>query len=169
MALAVSSGPLLAQTAEWKPSSELTEGAEATLRDFLKAKDHGDYEAAYWMFNPGLQAMLPFATFVEQAQLFAKQSGPLTERKPIRTTWYPNAGNAQPPGTYVAFDLSARYQSIDRYCGYVILYLKPDGKFNVVRQEENYMTRDVEQAALKEKGFVAVEAAWAKISQHCPR
>ena len=98
MVLAVFSAPVLAQTAEWKPSSELTEGAEATLRDFLKAKDRGDYEAAYGMFNPGLQAMLPLAAFVEQAQLFAKQSGPLIERKPIRTTWYPNAGNAQPLG-----------------------------------------------------------------------
>jgi hypothetical protein len=39
-----------------------------------------------------------------------------------------------------AVDIATRFSTVDRYCGYVILYQKPSGgDFEVMREEINYI------------------------------
>jgi uncharacterized protein DUF4019 len=134
-------------------------------RGYQSAKDARDYKRAYAFMSPSFKASLPFATFTANADRFNAAAGKVRERRVVKVTWLRSPPTPAPlPGIYAAVDFVGKFANIDRYCGYIVFYQQPSGAFLLVREEENYMTRQTEGTSSPQEA----ERMWAQLSKFCP-
>lgn len=153
----------------WLPSVELSAQAEATLHDYIAATDANRVSDAYAMLSDIQKQNVPFETFKTNIETFNARAGAVIERRIVKVTWTKDPANAPAPGVYVAIDIVSRFANIDRHCGYIALYLKPDGgAFQIQREEFALMDNATAQTIAKEQGEDGVEKMWAKLSAYCP-
>lgn len=123
----------------WRPSDEQAAAAQAAADAYFAALEQGAPAQAYAMMAEEMRGVETEAAFVErQRELRGVLSG-LIERRFHRITWYKDPAGAR-PGSYAAFDMVARFQNADRYCGYVIARQLPGGgPFRIIRMEETFL------------------------------
>jgi len=136
---------ILAAAPAYAQSNEQRVNEAAARRDaFWQALEAEDYAGAYAVMTDGFHALETAESFATNAARLRQQLGPVIERRVMRTTVYDNPPNAPAPGVYIAFDLVARFERADRYCGYVILHQAAEGApFRVTRVDQAIMENSV--------------------------
>lgn len=127
--------------ADWKPST----ADEADVRRFFDSyyakRDAGEFAAALAMFQSGVQTD-PVAS-ADGFRAFNKKLGP-GNRRVTAVTWEVNPSAADHPGVYAALDFVGNYPTSHFYCGYLGLYRRGPGSYEIVREEQNIFERSAE-------------------------
>ena len=133
-------GPDLAratQDPEWSPSPDDQRALLAATYDYFAAKDAGRYADAYALLSDRMKASAAPAEWQASAREFNDVAGRALGRRVVEISWYANPADAPEPGLYVAADYSAEFEKLEFVCGYVMWKLLPDGRFVLVREEQN--------------------------------
>jgi len=109
--------------------------------DYFAAKDSGDYREAYTFLSPTDQQQVPFESWRRLVKAFNRRAGPVTSRLITRIAWLNNPQNVA-PGLYCTVDFVGAFKNIDKLSGYLAFHLETDGKFLIVREEQNYVGRE---------------------------
>ncbi|WEK48124.1 MAG: DUF4019 domain-containing protein [Candidatus Andeanibacterium colombiense] len=147
----------------WSPSEELERNALGAAEAYFAAVEQGDDAGAYRMTEKILD--LAEDRYISDNRTFREQAGSLVARKFNQVTWTKDSPAAPLPGIFVAMDITAKYQKIDRFCGYVVLHQgDPAGPFRVTRTESNYIANSDATHGSPEK----LQAMWQQLSANCP-
>ncbi|QYF92640.1 DUF4019 domain-containing protein [Massilia sp. PAMC28688] len=125
---------------------------------YFDAKDHGRHSGAYDLMSPSMRQSISFSTWRDRAAAFNVKAGPVRQRVISNVTWYRDPPQV-PPGLYAAVDFTSKFAEIDLHCGFLAWHEQSDGKFVLVREEENYLDRKTMQSltpadlAKIERGF----------------
>lgn len=153
----------------WLPSADQRARVRQFIENFLAALDSGQYAKAYDLETPGQKELETLAAFTKRVTDFNTQAGPVKERRITKITWTKDPAHAPAAGIYAAVDLVSRFANVDRHCGYIVLYqgdaLAP---FQVMRQEDGYMTDDQARQIEKKQSRQAVDQLWAQVARNCP-
>ena len=122
---------------DWKASRADETDAVAVLNAYYAKRDRGDFAGAYAMFQPGV--LDNFASWSAQEAAANKKLGK-GNRHVTAVTWYVNPDGAPHPGVYVAIDFVGDFQSTYFYCGYLALYRRGPGSYEITREEQNMFT-----------------------------
>ncbi|MER9095246.1 DUF3887 domain-containing protein [Mesorhizobium sp. M0700] len=160
---------LPAQSQEWTPSEDAVRDATETVGRYFLSLDSQEYGRAYEMITDTAKASIPSNAFVEQSKHFHSQAGAVRERRLLKFTWLKDPENAAFPGVYAAVDIAAKFENIDRYCGYIVLYQRPSGgNFRVMRVESNFIDNSTAKSIEKTQSKLELDRAWAELSANCP-
>lgn len=131
----------VAAPADWTA----TAADEADVRTFFETyyarRDADDPRGALAMFRTGMP---------EDPEEWAKQNRDQIkrlgkgQRRIAAVTWYVNPEAADRPGIYAAIDFTGDYPSVHFYCGYIGLYRKAPGSYEIVREEQNLFEQNQE-------------------------
>ncbi|WP_395646860.1 DUF4019 domain-containing protein [Terricaulis sp.] len=157
-----------AHAQDWRPAASQEQAARASFDALWAAADRNDADAAYALLGDGFRALMDRPAFGDSLARFTALSGPLLERRVMRTTWYKDPPNSPGPGVYAAYDIVARYANMDRFCGYVIVYQRDDAApFVILRIEQNYIDNATAQQIAEGGG--SVEDMWRHLAHtSCP-
>lgn len=121
----------------WRPTSKQQQAIQRQSSDYFSAKDTGDYKKAY-----SYAAMpLTFDQWQISAQKFNAMAGEVRSRKIKKITWYKDLPQ-QPPGIFAAVDFVSQFANADIHCGYLVWQPASDGRFRLIREEQNYIDRE---------------------------
>jgi hypothetical protein len=124
-----------------------TAADEADVRDvfesYYRKRDRGDMEAALAMFASGVNSD-PLASAAAMRE-FNRQLGP-GKRRVVAVTWYVNPTTAQHAGIYAAVDFVGEYATAHFYCGFLGLYRRAPGSYEITREEQNIFHRGKDAA-----------------------
>ena len=150
---AASEKAAVASAAVKRPSTleEEQRQVEALTYQYLKAKDSGDLAKAYGFFADSMKATAPQESWSGAEKKFSALSGPVTSRRIRKVTRYDNPPSAPRPGVYIAADLVSQFENLDVHCGYLIWHGQPDGSFQVIREEANYVDKATQQRMTPEQ------------------
>lgn len=153
----------------WVPSPELEQAVLRATREFFDALEAGDPARAYQMLTPQHRAQLPLRIFFEQSSKTRDAAGPLRERRLLQLTWTKDPAQAPAPGIYAVIDIAARHANIDRECGYVVWYQRPEGgPFKLMRVENNSIDNVTAEKIIGQKGREELDRIWTRLSANCP-
>ena len=153
----------------WLPTAEQIEEVRRTTTDFLAAKETGRAADAYALLAEGDKKDQPFEVFADRIMKFNRQAGPAKETRIVKVTWTKDPAQAPAPGIYAALDITGRYENIDRYCGYIVLYQAPTGGgFGVAREEANFLDNATARTIEKQHSRADVDKAWSQLVARCP-
>ena len=180
VALLLAAFPAYAQTAPrqvnissgsapgWVPSVAQERDVAAATDAWFAALERGDYAGAYAMLAPANRLQSP-EQFAREHAASRDQAGAPRDRTILMVTWTRDPADAPFPGVYAAVDVSERHANVDRQCGYLMWYQKPEGgPFRLMRIETALMTNAVAAKIEAEKGRAEVDRAWAQTSSYCP-
>lgn len=125
----------------WKPSDAQARALVERANAYFAARDTAHFAEAYAFFSPAQQRTVPFNGWKAQREAFRAGAGAPRGRTITRVTWYNNPPHA-PPGIYAATDFSSRFSRLDVHCGFVAWHLRPDGTYEIAREEEHHASRD---------------------------
>jgi hypothetical protein len=123
----------------------------AATTAYFEARDKGDYARAYRQIGPSMTAYLTPALYEDAGRRFAAEAGAWQGRVVTRLTWTRDPPEAPRPGLYVAADFTARYVNLELMCGYLMWRKTGNGRFELVREEQNYIDRPAAQAMAPEQ------------------
>ncbi len=153
----------------WLPSEGQRRAVIKSAGEYFSWLDEGRYDNAYAMMAEVNKHVVPFEQFVRQSQTFHARSGALRQRNLLKVTWTKDPAAAPLPGIYAAIDVASRYESVDRHCGYIVLYQKNEGdNFQVMRQEANFIDNAMALKIEQEKSRAELDKLWAKLAANCP-
>ena len=135
----------------WRPSTAQVQLVERLTGDYFSAKDKRQYAQAYALFSPAQKQTLPFDQWSARTDQFNSKAGEARGRAIKRITWYkdpPQGG----PGVFAAVDFSSQFANLRLHCGFVAWHEQPDGSFQLVREEENFvdMSREMKPGELEQ-------------------
>jgi hypothetical protein len=141
--------------ANWAATAADDADVRRFFDDYYARRDAGETDAALAMFRPGVQE--DAASWAVGVRDFNKQLG-AGKRRLVAVTWYVNPEAADRPGIYAALDFVGDYPSMHFYCGYIGLYRRGAGSYEIVREEQNVFERneetpDAQQLATMRAGF----------------
>jgi hypothetical protein len=139
----------------WRPTERQQAIILELTRRYFRMKDARDYDQVRQM----LANELPYADWLAAAETFNKQSGPVRYRGFSRVTWYVNPVNAFAPGLYAAVDFHGQFDHIDTSCGFVMWYRGQDGVTRLLREEQNYISRERQQSMSADE-LAALRKKW---------
>lgn len=152
----------------WLPSVEQEQAVLRATADYFDAIEAGDPARAYQMMTPAYRARFSLAGFFEQSNRARDAAGPLRERRLLQLTWTKDPAQAPTPGVYAAIDMAARHANVDRECGYVIWYQRPEGgPFKLMRIENNAIDNITAEKIVGQKGQAELDRIWAQLSASC--
>jgi hypothetical protein len=125
----------------WKPSAGEQSEVESQTYRYYGFKDAGDYAAAYAMFADGMKEAAHFDSWTSNAKLQHGNAGRVLNRQVLKITWYKDPPSAPEPGIYAAADFSGQYENDPIYCGYLAWHRGTDGKYRIMREEENFIDK----------------------------
>jgi hypothetical protein len=128
---------------QWRPTSVQIELVQSRTRMYFAARDGGRFEEAYATFAPTQKTRVPFVAWRNSIEAFNSRAGKANSRAMRKITWYRNSPQG-PPGTYAAVDFSSDFTNLALHCGYVIWQEQPDGSFDLLREEDNLIDREIE-------------------------
>ena len=126
-----------AAPADWTANSADESDAVAVLNAYYAKRDRGDFASAFAMFQPGVLENLESWSTQEAATNKKLGKG---SRRVTGVTWYVNPDGAPHPGVYVAIDFVGNFPSTYFYCGYLALYRRGPGSYEITREEQNMFT-----------------------------
>jgi len=161
--------PTIAQTTSasdgWKPSvTDQSEVENQTYR-YYGFKDAGNYAAAYAMFDDSMKESTHFDSWASHAQSQNTKAGRVLKRQVVKITWYKDPPSAAEPGIYAAADFPGQFENDPIYCGYLGWHRGADGKYRMVREEENFIDKD----SIAKMGQTEVKALAAKFGCLMPQ
>lgn len=121
---------------DWKPTAADESDVRRILETYYAARDAGQFDAAAAMFEPGVQE----GRSIEHQHEFNRKLGP-GKRRIAAVTWYVNRPDAPRPGAYAALDFVGDYPNLHVYCGYLMLYRRGPGKYEIIREEQSIFER----------------------------
>jgi hypothetical protein len=127
--------------ADWVASAIDEADVRRFFDNYYARRDAGDTDGALAMFRPGTQENA--ASWAMSVRDSNKQLG-AGKRRLVGVTWYVNPEAADRPGIYAALDFVGDYPSMHFYCGYIGLYRKGPGSYEIVREEQNLFERNKE-------------------------
>jgi hypothetical protein len=151
----------------WIPSEELEHLALKAAQDYLQARDQENYASSYALLTPNMKRHESAPEHESSGRAFNAEAGPLLSREIVKLTWTKDPANAPAPGVYAAIDVSAKYANIDRQCGYVIAYQRPEGGPFLVMRTESTMLSNAAAAEMAANGQ-NVDELWRQVSRVCP-
>ena len=152
----------------WLPSLAQEGAVAAATEAWFAAMESGDFARAYAMLAPANQTQSP-AEFASTYGALRRQAGEFRGRTILKITWTKDPANAPAPGVYAAVDVAERHANVDRQCGYLIWYQKPEGgPFLLMRIESTRLDNAVATQVEKERGRPALDRLWAEASVNCP-
>ncbi len=131
--------------AQWRPSIEQEQLVESLTYAYFSARDQGEYRQAYALLSVSLQSTTTFERWRSQKEKFNASAGPVRARKIKKVTWYKDPPQALLPGLYAAVDFVSQFTNIDIHCGFVAWHQQQDGSFRVIREEENFIDREMQE------------------------
>jgi hypothetical protein len=137
----------------WRPTEEQQQQIQSQTYEYFAAKDTRDYKQAYAFWSTAT----PFEQWSSAAEKFDAQAGQVRNRVVKKITWYKDPPQAPAPGVYAAADFSSQFANIEIHCGFVVWYQGQDGRFRVIREEQNYIDK-VMQQKLAPNDLAAVRA-----------
>jgi Protein of unknown function (DUF4019) len=146
----------------WKPLASDQSQIETQTYRYYGAKDAGDYAAAYATFAEAMKEAAHFDSWATNAKAQNAKAGHILNRLVLKITWYKDPPSAPEPGIYAAADFSGRFENDPIYCGYLVWHRSADGKFRVIREEENFIDR----GSIAKMSLTEVNALAAKMG--CP-
>lgn len=153
----------------WLPDQELASASIRALGGYLEAIDTLRFADAYDRLTDSRKRQESLGAFTARERSFREESGPAVEWRVLHVTWARDPVQSSGPGTYAVFDLSGRFQNIDRQCGYLIFYQAPSGgDFKVLRLESNYMPRPKPGTADTPQARAEMDRVWTALSAACP-
>lgn len=117
---------------------------EELTRLYFQAKDQGRYTGAYDLMAASLKDSISFDTWKGKAAAFNAKAGAVKQRTISKITWYRNPPQVE-PGLYAAVDFSSKFTGVDLHCGFLAWHEQADGRFVLVREEENYLDKHTQQ------------------------
>ena len=126
---------------DWQPSEAHQQAVLAASYDYFAAKDAARHAQAWARLADSMKTVSPLAHWREDAAEFNTRAGPVLARRVTEISWYNNPPDAPQPGLYVAADFSAEFEKMEFVCGYLMWRLDPDGRFRLVREEQNLVER----------------------------
>lgn len=155
--------------AGWLPSEDLEAQALATWQRFNALVEAGDYDAAYAMLSDGFRSQYPLAQFRSDRATARTRNGKLIARNLVKMTWTKDGPSVPYPGTYLAIDASARFEAVDRFCGYTILHLAPGAtEFTVMRLQETLLDNKSFAGIAANNSDVQALLVWRLLARSCP-
>jgi len=127
--------------ADWAATAADDADVRRFFDNYYARRDAGDTDAALAMFRPGMPD--DAAGWAMDVRGFNKQLG-AGKRRLVAVTWYVNPEAADRPGIYAALDFVGDYPSMHFYCGYIGLYRRGPGSYEIVREEQNLFERKEE-------------------------
>jgi hypothetical protein len=128
----------------WQPTARQEQLVRSGSEAYFTAKDRQEYEAAYGHLSPVQKETISFERWRSLTENFNAAAGPVRKRVIEKITWYKDPPKAS-PGVYAAVDFSGQYANVDTYCGYVVWVEQPDGKFLLLREEQNFIDKTTQQ------------------------
>ena len=119
---------------DWTASSADVNDALRFFEKYYARRDHGDFAGAFTMFSPG--TVSDFPSWSKNTASDNKKLGAGT-RRVTGVTWDLNPSDAPHPGAYVSIDFVGDFPSTYFYCGYLALYRRGPGAYEVVHEEQN--------------------------------
>ena len=155
-------------TPGWTPSVALEREVLRTHAAYFAAIESGDFATAYAMIAP-INRQTSAEVFAQQGQERRAADGALIDRTIVKLTWTKDPPNAPFPGIYAAIDVTSRHANIDRECGYLMWYQKPEGgPFMMMRIETTRMDNATAAQIEKDHDRAEVDRVWAAASSYCP-
>ena len=142
LALAAATPPPPEETGDAVPAEPLRKTVLAASYAYLRAKDAGDYAAAYTRIDATMRDYLTPDLYRQQAATFNAGAGKVVARRITRLTWERDPVEAKQPGLYVAADFVSRFANLDLHCGYIMWRQAEDGGFRIVREEQSFVDKD---------------------------
>lgn len=153
----------------WMPSAEQRQRALKAVEVLLDALEGGRYAEAYALLSDVNKRSQTLAQFIQEQQKFRSVAGPAKFWRVLKVTWTKDPVRAPLPGAYAAVDLAAQFANVDRDCGYIVVYQKPDGgDFTVMRRENNYIDNATALAIEEKHSRADLLKVWGQLSRHCP-
>jgi len=150
----------------WVPSVELEGQALAAVAAFYAALERGDDAAVYGMMDGLLKVDLPEDQSTDENKAFRKLAGATVSRRFNQVTWTKDSPSAPQPGVYVALDITAKYEKVARFCGYIVLHQSDaSAPFLVSRVESNYIANS-DVASMSSPA--QAQSMWKRLSANCP-
>jgi hypothetical protein len=125
----------------WKPSTSDQSQIESQTYRYYGFKDAGDYAAAYAIFDAGMKESAHFDSWASNARSQNTNAGHVLNRRIVKITWYKDPPSAPEPGIYAAADFSGQFENDPIYCGYLAWHRGADGKYRIIREEENFIDK----------------------------
>ena len=123
----------------------------AATTTWFDAQDHGKPASAYKLIGPSMTAYLTPELFADAQARFASEAGRLDRRVLTRISWYRDPPDAPAPGLYIATDFTAQYANLELMCGYLMWHEATPGRFELVREEQNYIDHAAAKAMPPER------------------
>ncbi len=130
--------------AQWHPTDAQVQLIVRQTYAYFAAKDAGKFQEAYALMSPAQKNVAPFDGWTASSGKFNLEAGPVVSRAIRKVTWYKDPPGAA-PGIYAAVDYLSKFANVDIHCGYVVWNEQVDGSFLLVREEQNYISRDMQQ------------------------
>ena len=127
---------------KWRPTPEQQRLVVELTERYFRLRDSGDYKQAGTL----VAGTLPFKDWLAGAEKFNQLAGQVRHRKVEKVTWYKDPPGGPAPGVYAAIDFTGQFANIDIYCGYVVWHEAQDGMFRLLREEQNYISREMQQS-----------------------
>lgn len=106
-----------------------------------------------------------FDTWSANAKAQNTKAGHLLNRRILKITWYKDPPSAPEPGIYAAADFSGQFENDPIYCGYLAWHRGVDGKYRIIREEENFIDKE----SIAKMGLTDVKALVAKFGCTMPQ
>jgi hypothetical protein len=123
-----------AAPANWQATSADEKDAISFFDSYYSKRDRGDFADALAMFQP--EVVSDPENWSKEAAAQNKKIG-AGKREVTGVTWYVNPETAPHPGVYVAIDFVGEFPQTYFYCGYVVLYRRAAGSYELTREEQN--------------------------------
>ncbi len=130
---------------KWEPSEQDQIQVKLLSYQFLKAKDEGNFNAAFSIFAESTKSSIDFKQWKYQALLFNATAGAVLDRTFTRITWFENPPDEALPGIFATVDYSGVFTNVDIQCGYLMWHKNPDGNFELIREQENFMDKTTQE------------------------
>ncbi len=129
---------------QWRPTAAQAQRVERQTYAYFAAKDTGKYQEAYSLLSPTQKSTIPLDRWTALTAKFNSEAGDVRNRRIKKVTWYKDPPRTE-PGIYAAADFVSQFANVDIHCGYVVWHEQPDGSFLLVREEQNSISKDIQQ------------------------
>jgi len=120
--------------ANWKPTTDDLSDAQRVFQTYYDRRDSGDFTSALKLLAPDVIG--DAGNWARETLDFNAKLG-AGKRRITAVTWDINPAAAPHPGVYVSLDFVGDYPSMYFYCGYLALYRRGPGSYEIVHEEQN--------------------------------
>jgi Protein of unknown function (DUF4019) len=116
--------------------------ARAIVSRFVALYDRSESDAAWELFSPKTQQILPLATWHSEHAAFLEAAGTAVGHEIEKVTWLRSPPNSAPPGLYAVFEIKCRYLMLQMCAEVVVLYSEnAESAFTVLRHDHYSIER----------------------------